>query len=255
VSVRTLVADDEPLARKRLIRLLENEPDAELVAATSTGLETVEAVRVHAPDLLFLDVQMPGLDGFGVLAALGGDQPAAVIFVTAYDAYAIQAFDANALDYLLKPFDADRFHRAFDRAKDRLRRNEAGPPPAQLASLLESLTRSRTTAERLAIRAEGRVYFLRVQDIDWIETAGNYVRLHAGKTAHLLRESLSSLETRLDRERFLRVHRTTILNVERLRELQPWFSGEFIAILHDGTRLKVSRGYRDRVANWLGQTL
>ena len=155
----------------------------------------------------------------------------------------------------MKPFDADRFHRAFARAQDRLRRNQAGPPPAQLAALLEALTRSRTTAERLAIRAEGRVYFLRVQDIDWIETAGNYVRLHAGKTAHLLRETLSSLETRLDRDRFLRVYRTTILNVERLRELQPWFSGEFIAILHDGTRLKVSRGYRGRVADWLGQTL
>ena len=255
MSVRTLLVDDEPLARKRLVRLLEQEPEAELVAACGTGLEAVEAVRRHTPDLLFLDVQMPGLDGFGVLEALGEDSPPAVVFVTAFDAYAIQAFEANALDYLLKPFDADRFHRAFQRAEDRLRRPEAGATPPQLAALLESLYRQRTTAERLAIRAEGRVYFVRVADIDWIEAASNYVRLHSGKTSHLLRESLSSLEARLDPERFLRIHRTTIINVERLRELQPWFSGEFIAILQDGTRLKVSRGYRDRVARWLGQSL
>jgi two-component system LytT family response regulator len=255
VKLRALIADDEPLARRRLERLLEQEPEAELVAACGSGPDAVEAVKLHAPDLLFLDVQMPDLDGFGVLEALGNDIPPAVIFVTAFDAYAIQAFEANALDYLLKPFDADRFHRAFQRAEERIRRPGPEAAPAQLAQLLESLTRQRTTAERLAIRAEGRVYFVRVADIDWIETASNYVRLHSGKTSHLLRESLSSLETRLDPERFLRIHRTTIVNVERLRELQPWFSGEFIAILQDGTRLKVSRGYRDRVARWLGQAL
>ncbi|HEY7683480.1 MAG TPA: LytTR family DNA-binding domain-containing protein [Gemmatimonadales bacterium] len=255
MKVRALVADDEPLARRRLIRLLQQEPDAELVAVCGTGIEAVAAVRHHHPDLLFLDVQMPGLDGFAVVEALGADAPPAVVFVTAYDAYAIQAFEANALDYLLKPFDAERFQRAFERARERLRRPEAGTAPAQLAALFESLARPRTTAERLAIRAEGRVYFVRVADIDWIETASNYVRLHSGKTSHLLRESLSSLVTRLDPERFLRIHRTTVVNVERLRELQPWFSGEFIAILQDGTRLKVSRGYRDRVARWLGQSL
>ncbi len=255
MTVRTLVADDEPLARRRLVRLLERESDAELVAACGTGLDAVEAVKRYTPDLLFLDVQMPGMDGFGVLEALGPDIPPAVVFVTAFDAYAIQAFDANALDYLLKPFDADRFHRTFQRAQDRLRRPDSGGAPAQLTALLESLTRQRNTAERLAIRTDGRVYFVRVADIDWIETASNYVRLHSGKASHLLRESMSSLETRLDPERFLRIHRTTVVNVERLRELQPWFSGEFIAILQDGTRLKVSRGYRDRVARWLGQTL
>ena len=255
MRVRTLLADDEPIARKRLVRLLEQEPDAELVAACGTGPEAVEAVRLHAPDLLFLDVQMPGLDGFGVLEALGPATPPAVVFVTAFDAYAVQAFEANALDYLLKPFDADRFHRTFQRAEERLRRPGPGTEPGQLTALLETLRRQRTMAERLAIRSDGRVTFVRVADIDWIEAASNYVRLHAGKTSHLLRESLSSLETRLDPERFLRIHRTTILHVERLRELQPWFSGEFIAILQDGTRLKVSRGYRDRVARWLGQTL
>jgi two-component system, LytTR family, response regulator len=255
MRVRTLIADDEPLARRRLARLLAAEPEAELVATCSTGSEAVEAVRLRNPELVFLDVQMPGLDGFGVLESLGPAIPPAVIFVTAFDIYAIQAFEANALDYLLKPFDAERFHRAFQRATERLRRPGTETGAAQLTQLLESLNRQRPGTERLAIRADGRVYFLRVADIDWIETASNYVRLHSGKTLHLLREPLSSLETRLDPERFLRIHRTTIVNMERLRELQPWFSGEFIAILQDGTRLKVSRGYRDRVARWLGQTL
>jgi two-component system LytT family response regulator len=255
MTVRTLIADDEPLARRRLVRLLEHEPDAELVAACATGPEALEAVKAHEPDLIFLDVQMPGMDGFGVLESLGTQAPRAVVFVTAFDAYAIQAFEANALDYLLKPFDADRFHRAFERARDRLRRPEQAAAPEQLTALLENLTRQRTSAERLAIRADGRVYFVRVSDIDWIETASNYVRLHSGKSSHLLRESLASLETRLNPEQFLRIHRTTVVNIERLRELQPWFSGEYIAILHDGTRLKVSRGYRDRVARWLGRSL
>ena len=225
------------------------------VATCSTGPEAVEAVRLQSPELVFLDVQMPGLDGFGVLESLGPAMPPAVVFVTAFDTYAIQAFEANALDYLLKPFDVERFHRPSHRATERLRRPGIEPGPAQLTQLLESLTRPRPGTERLAIRADGRVYFLRVADIDWIETASNYVRLHSGKTSHLLRESLSSLETRLDPDRFLRIHRTTIVNMERLRELQPWFSGEFVAILQDGTRLKVSRGYRDRVARWLVQTL
>lgn len=247
MTIRTLVADDEPLARRRLARLLEQEPAAELVAACASGTEAVEAARRLMPDLLFLDVQMPGLDGFGVLEALGSRVPPAVVFVTAFDTYAIQAFEANALDYLLKPFDADRLHRAFHRVAERLRRPDA-EPPAQLTQLLETLKRQQAVVERLAIRTDGRVYFVRVADVDWIESSSNYVRLHTGKQSHLLRESLANLEARLDPARFLRIHRTTILNVERLRELQPWFSGEFIAILTDGTRLKVSRGYRDRVA-------
>ncbi len=252
MTVRILVADDEPMARRRLARLLEQEPGAELVAACGSGTEAVEAVRRHSPDLLFLDVQMPGLDGFGVLEALGPATPPAVVFVTAFDTYAIQAFETNALDYLLKPFDAERLHRAFQRAEERLRRPEDGGP-SQLAQLLETLQRQQAVVERLAIRADGRVHFVKVADVDWIESASNYVRLHTGKVSHQLRESLGSIETRLDPARFLRIHRTTIVNVERIRELQPWFSGEFVAILQDGTRLKVSRGYRDRVARLVGR--
>jgi two-component system, LytTR family, response regulator len=255
MTVRVVVADDEPLARRRLVRLLEEEPDAELVSACANGAEAVEAIRSRAPDVLFLDVQMPALDGFGVLASLRDTPVPAVVFVTAHDSYALQAFEANALDYLLKPFDAERFHRAYLRAKERLRTPAADPKAEKLAELLESLARPRAGADRIAVRSDGKVYFVRAADIDYIEAASNYVRLHTGKTEHLLRESLTSIEGRLDPARFLRIHRTTIINVERIRELQPWFSGEFIAILTDGTRLKVSRGYRDRVSRWLGQSL
>jgi two-component system LytT family response regulator len=252
MSVRVVVADDEPIARKRLTRLLESEADAELVCACANGLETLDAIRRHGPDLLFLDVQMPGLDGFGVLSALR-EPPPAVVFVTAHDTYALQAFEANALDYLLKPFDAERFHRAYQRARDRLRLPQSGLEAGRLTDLLEQLARPKL--DRIAVRTDGRVYFVRITDIDWVETAGNYVRLHTGKTEHLLREPLASLEGRLDPVRFIRIHRTRLVNAERIKEMQPWFSGEFILILHDGTRLKVSRGYRDRLARWLGQTL
>jgi two-component system LytT family response regulator len=255
MTVRVVVADDEPLARRRLVRLLEEEPDAELVSACANGAEAVEAIRLRAPDVLFLDVQMPALDGFGVLASLRDTPVPAVVFVTAHDSYALQAFEANALDYLLKPFDAERFHRAYLRAKERLRTPAADPNAEKLAELLETLARPRAGADRIAVRSDGKVYFVRAADIDYIEAASNYVRLHTGKNEHLLRESLTSIEGRLDPARFLRIHRTTIINVERIRELQPWFSGEFIAILTDGTRLKVSRGYRDRVSRWLGQSL
>jgi two-component system LytT family response regulator len=186
---------------------------------------------------------------------VGPDTPLAAVPLTAFYVDAIKAFGANALDYLLTPFDADRFHRTFTRTQDRLRRPDSGGAPAQLTALLERLTRKRNTAERLAIRTDGRGSLVRVADIDWLETASNYVRLHSGKTSHLLlRESVSGLEARLDPERFLRIHRTTAVNVERQRELRPWFSGEFIAIVPNGTRLNVSRGDRDCVARWLGQT-
>lgn len=249
---RVILVDDEAPARSLIREYLEAHPDIEVVAECENGFEAVKRCGELGPDLLFLDVQMPGLDGFGVLEALGPATPPAVVFVTAFDTYAIQAFETNALDYLLKPFDAERLHRAFQRAEERLRRPEDGGP-SQLAQLLETLQRQQAVVERLAIRADGRVHFVKVADVDWIESASNYVRLHTGKVSHQLRESLGSIETRLDPARFLRIHRTTIVNVERIRELQPWFSGEFVAILQDGTRLKVSRGYRDRVARLVGR--
>jgi two-component system LytT family response regulator len=238
--LRVLVADDEPLGRQRLVRLLEQEPDAELVSVCADGQSARAAIRRHDPDLLFLDVEMPALDGFGVLRELGGSERPAVVFVTAHAHYALQAFDAQALDYLLKPFDEERFHRAYVRARDRL---TARPPAA-----------GPEVPERLAVKNDGRVTFVRTAEIDWIEAASNYVRLHVGRESHLIRESMTGIEARLSAGRFLRIHRTAIVNLDRLRELQPWFSGEYIAILADGTRLKVSRGYREAVQHWLGQS-
>jgi len=237
--LRVLVADDEPLGRQRLVRLLEQEPDADLVSVCADGQSARAAIRRHDPDLLFLDVEMPALDGFGVLRELGGSARPAVVFVTAHAHYALRAFDAQALDYLLKPFDEERFHRAYVRARDRLAARGTAAPEVP---------------ERLAVKNDGRVTFVRTADIDWIEAASNYVRLHVGRETHLIRESMAGIEARLSPGRFLRIHRTMIVNLERLRELQPWFSGEYIAILSDGTRLKVSRGYREAVQRWLGQS-
>jgi two-component system, LytTR family, response regulator len=237
--LRVLVADDEPLGRQRLVRLLEQEPDAELVSVCADGQSTRAAIRRHDPDLLFLDVEMPALDGFGVLRELGGAERPAVVFVTAHAHYALRAFDAQALDYLLKPFDEERFHRAYARARDRLVARGAATPEVP---------------ERLAVKNDGRVTFVRTADIDWIEAASNYVRLHVGRETHLIRESMTGIEARLSPGRFLRIHRTMIVNLDRLRELQPWFSGEYVAILADGTRLKVSRGYREAIQRWLGQS-
>jgi two-component system LytT family response regulator len=242
--VSVIVADDEPLGRQRLVRLLEREPDAQVVAVCADGVTALSAVRRHNPDLLFLDVQMPSLDGFGLLREMGGNGRPAVVFVTAHDHYALQAFEANALDYLLKPFDEERFHRAYLRARERL-----APPPERDPSSAEE----NAHPDRLAVKREGTVYFVKIADVDWVEAASNYVRLHTGRETHLLRESMTGIGARLDPRRFLRIHRTAIVNVDRIRELQPWFSGEYVLILQDGTKLKVSRGYREVITRWLGK--
>jgi two-component system LytT family response regulator len=242
--VSVIVADDEPLGRQRLVRLLEREPDAQVVAVCADGVTALSAVRRHNPDLLFLDVQMPSLDGFGLLREVGGNGRPAVVFVTAHDHYALQAFEANALDYLLKPFDEERFHRAYLRARERLARPAEREAPA---------AEEGAHPDRLAVKREGTVYFVKIADVDWVEAASNYVRLHTGRETHLLRESMTGIGARLDPRRFLRIHRTAIVNVDRIRELQPWFSGEYVLILQDGTKLKVSRGYREVITRWLGK--
>jgi two-component system LytT family response regulator len=244
IPVSVVVADDEPLGRQRIVRLLAQEPDAHVVAVCADGATALAAVRRHNPDLLFLDVQMPSLDGFSVIRQTSAGGRPAVIFVTAHDQYALQAFDADALDYLLKPFDEERFHRAYVRARERLHR-PAEPEPAAADEGMHP--------DRLAVKREGTVYFVKIADVDWVEAASNYVRLHTGRETHLLRESMTGIGARLDPRRFLRIHRTAIVNVDRIRELQPWFSGEYIVILQDGTKLKVSRGYRDVVTRWLGK--
>jgi two-component system LytT family response regulator len=253
VSIRTLIVDDEPLARQRVLRLLREEPDVEVIGEAGDGGEAVAAIRADKPDLVFLDVQMPVLDGFGVLEALGEDDLPAVIFVTAYDRFALRAFEYNALDYLLKPFDRERFRKALERARAHLGRARDREETHQLLGAAAEYKSGGAVLERLVIKSSGRVFFLRVEEIDWIEAAGNYVRLHVGKEAHLLRDTMSSLEARLDAKRFLRIHRSTIANIECIQELQPLFHGDYVVILRDGTQLNLSRGYRQRLNEVFGK--
>jgi two-component system LytT family response regulator len=255
--VRALIVDDEPLARQRLRTLLKGESDIDIVGECSDGHEAVAAVRELKPDLLFLDVQMPVLDGFGVLEVLGPEQLPAVIFVTAYDLYAIRAFEVNALDYLLKPFDRDRFRKALSRAREQITK-ESSSSGEQLGALLDEVQTARGgrhTLERLVIKSGGRVFFLRAEEIDWIEAAGNYLRLHVGNDMHLLRDTMNNLEARLHPDKFLRIHRSTMVNLERVKELQPWFHGDYKVILLDGTELTLSRSYRPKLKSLLGESI
>jgi two-component system LytT family response regulator len=242
--IRTLIVDDEPLARDRIRSMLAAEPDLEVVGECSDGRQAAQAIREKSPDLLFLDIQMPEMDGFEVLAEAGDAPVKAVIFVTAYDHYAIKAFEVNALDYLLKPFDRHRFQTALGRARERLRA-EKNLLPEQLAAALRELEAGRRHPERILVRSLGRIHFVKVGEISWVEAAGNYVKLHVGSDVHLLRETMQALEARLDPERFLRIHRSTMVNIDRIKELQPLFHGDYVVILKDGTQLTMSRGYRE----------
>jgi len=248
VKIRTLIVDDEPLARQRLRNLLHADPEIDMVGECGNGQEALAALQHYHPDLMFLDVQMPVLDGFGVLEALGETSLPVIIFVTAHDRYALKAFEVHALDYLLKPFDKSRFADALKRAKDQVKKDRNGAVDQRLLDLLQERARG---AQRLMVKSAGRVTFVRTEDIDWIEAAGNYVRLHAGKEDHLHRESMSGLEAKLDQKRFVRIHRSTIVNVERIHELQPAFHGDYIIILHNGTELALSRNYRDNLKSVL----
>jgi two-component system LytT family response regulator len=251
--IRTLIVDDEPLARERLRTLLQHESDVEVIGECADGRQAVTAITADAPDLVFLDIQMPVLDGFGVLQALDDRPLPAVVFVTAYDQYALRAFDVHALDYLLKPFTARRFQKALQRARDELVREEGQTSSLEkrLMNLLDDLNGEKKHPKRLVVKASGRVYFLKVDEIDWIEAEGNYVRLHVGANSHLLRETMKGMEAALDPDRFIRIHRSTIVNTERIRELQPLFHGEYAVILQDGTRLVASRGPENRLRKML----
>ena len=252
-KIRTLVVDDEPIARERILSLLQQEDDVEVIGECSDGLQAVSAIQHHSPDLVFLDVQMPGADGFGVIDAVGADRMPTVIFVTAYDEYALRAFEVHALDYLLKPFGRDRFQEALKHVRESLDRRRAGDLGRRLLALVNDIKPERPKLERLVVKSGGRVFFLRTDEIDWIEAAGNYVRLHLGDESHLFRETMNRMETRLDTRRFARIHRSRIVNTERIKELQPWFNGEYVVILRNGTRLPLSRGYRDRLQEQLGK--
>jgi two-component system, LytTR family, response regulator len=254
-KVRTLIVDDEPLARERIRHLLEGEADIEVLGECEDGVTALAAIRDQDPDLVFLDVQMPELDGFEVLAQLDPARLPAIIFVTAHDQFALRAFEVHALDYLLKPFDLERFQGALTRARQWLDRRKQETVDTRLAALLTELRNPATgkLQDRIAVKAAGRVILVKTEEIDWVEAADNYVNLHVGSAAHLLRETMNSFEQRLPPDRFLRISRSTIVNLDRVRELQPLFHGEYAVILADGTRLSLSRGYRDRLSVLLGK--
>jgi two-component system LytT family response regulator len=250
--LRAIVADDEPMGRQRLVRMLQAEPDVEVIEACATGEQAAEAIRVHEPDVAFLDVQMPGFDGFEVVGATDGYRPA-FIFVTAHDHYAVRAFEVNAVDYLLKPFDQARLRAALLRVRERPA-GSAVPSPEQVMALLERLSTGQPRGvERLVVRTPEKAFFLKTESIDWIEAAGKYVHLHVGKATHLLRGSMAGLEQQLDPGRFIRVSRSAIVNIDRIQEVQPWFQGDFVIILQDRTRLTSTRGYRDQLQRLLGK--
>jgi two-component system LytT family response regulator len=268
--MRVLIVDDEPIARRRISRLLKLEDDVEVVSEVGSGTDAVAAIREQRPDLVFLDVQMPDLDGFGVVSALGEPEAMpAIVFVTAYNEYAVKAFDVNAVDYVLKPFDGERFRSAFQRARSTLEQKNSAEAGRRIKALLEEVlgeqrAQALTAAganggavaapvnvprarylDRLMVKHDGRVFFLKVSDVDWFEASGNYVRVHVGRVSHLIRETMHGIEAQLDPNLFARIHRAVIVNMDRIRELQPWFAGDYIVILRDGRQLKLSRTYRE----------
>lgn len=251
--LRAVVVDDELLGRRGIVSRLAGSPEVEVVAQCANGKQAIEAVRRHRPDLLFLDIQMPGLDGFEVLDALPGDTRPHVIFVTAYDRHAVRAFQVHALDYLLKPIDDARFDESVRRAIETIRRDRDGDVGRRIAALVGEMLAGRgersggAPAARFAVRLKGKVVFVRHADVDWVEAEGDYVRLHAGPNSWLLRETLSAVEGALSSRRFLRIHRSTIVNVDRIRELRPFDNGDYTVILRDATALRASRTHRDAI--------
>lgn len=269
-AIRVLIVDDEPLAHESIRLLLERYEGIVVVGACESGAEAIAGVEQQAPDIVFLDIELGDMNGFDVLAALDPTTaPPVTVFVTAYDAHAIRAFEVNALDYLLKPFDDERFHLAVERAMGRVRENRLGDYGDRLLALLQALGRGgsgigtgtdggggrgiRRFPEKLAVRSTGRVAFVPCEEIDWIGAAGSYVELHTATRTHLMRETMARLEEQLDPGCFARIHRSTIVNVGRIRELKPHRRGEYHVILRDGTRLKLSRTYRDRLDLLLGR--
>lgn len=252
VPIRTLIVDDMPPARRRLRRHLEQVQDFEIVGECGDGASAIETIRSLRPDLVFLDVQMPEIDGFGVIAALEPAQRPAILFVTAHDEHALRAFEVHALDYLLKPFDAERFESALQRARDLLRGRSGGGIDPRLDALLAQLRPQERWLRRVAVKTRGRTRVVSVDDIDWIGAEGNYLCLHVGDEQHLIRETMNAFEQQLDPQCFVRIHRSTIVNLDRVRELTPLFNADQCVLLKDGTELTLSRSYHDRVKALLG---
>jgi len=253
-KIKTLIVDDEPLARRSLRLLLERDSQIEILGECRNGKEAVKAIETSRPDLIFLDIQMPEMDGFDVIERVGAEHVQAVVFVTAFDQYALKAFEVHALDYLLKPYDDLRFSQALQRAKLQIESREISKVSKRLLALLEEResqksisTSAKPYLTRLMIKLASRVVLLKVDDIDWIEADGNYAKLHVGRKAHLLREKMHDLEAQLDPQRFVRIHRSIIVNLERIKELHPHFNGDYVVVLEDGRQLKLSRSRREQL--------
>jgi len=242
--LRTIIADDESLARKKLRILLSSEPEVQIVAECSTGKQTLAALRANQPDLLLLDIRMPDMDGFGVLRAIPEDDMPVVIFTTAYDQYAVKAFEAHALDYLLKPFDQERLHHAINRARAEFLKTRDRETTCRILDFLTQTKPEPQVGGRLAFRTGGRVVFLELDEIDWLSAASNYVTLKVGAESYLIREGIGQISERLDPNKFVRIHRSTIVNVQRIKQVEAVNSGEYIVVLKDGKQLSCSRGYR-----------
>ena len=261
--LRALIVDDERLARETLRLLLENHKQVEIVGECENGRDAVATLQREKLDLVFLDIQMPEMNGFEVIENVGADKMPVVIFVTAYDQYALQAFEAQALDYLLKPFDDERFEQALERATERIRQQHVGELSTKLVDLISSRTdpeslqannepQTGAYLQRIMIKERGSMFFIKVEEVDWVEAAGDYVSIHAGAKAHLLRETMSGLMKKLDPRQFVRIHRSSIVKVDSIRELKPYFHGDYIIILKNGKELKLSRRYWDQVEKVLG---
>jgi two-component system LytT family response regulator len=261
--VRVLVVDDEPLARSGIADLVTRDPELTVVGQCGDGESAVAAIRELTPDLVLLDIQMPEMDGFQVIQKVGPDRMPAVIFITAYDQFAVRAFEVHAMDYLLKPFDDERFSAAIARTKRAIRDDEVGQLSQRLLGLLETTRRGELPVAgagqpyltRLVVKNAGKVNFVRVDEIDWIEAADYYVRIHVARKSHLLRETMSALEEQLDPARFFRVHRSAIINLDRLVEIQPYFHGEHVLVLQDGSKLKLSRSRKEKLEAVLRQSI
>ena len=245
MSLRVIIVDDEPLARERVRTFLADEPDIEIAAECADGAEAVEQIEKLKPDVVFLDVQMPRLNGFEVLEAIGADAMPAVVFTTAHDDHAIRAFEVSAVDYLLKPFKQPRFRKALERVRAQTKTGKDGAPDSQLSTLLSQWREASGGGPRVLVKSPDRILFLKPEEIDHIEACGNYVVLHSGKEKHIVRETMTAMESRLSSSGFMRINRSVILNLSRIKELQPMAAGEYVVILKTGMRLNMTCSLRD----------
>ncbi|MFA6456400.1 MAG: LytTR family DNA-binding domain-containing protein [Bacteroidota bacterium] len=254
--IRAIIVDDEPLAREKVQLFAKDETDIEIVDICSNGHEAITSYQKLKPDLFFLDIQMPEMNGFDVLKHITTHPLPGIIFITAFDEFALRAFEFHALDYLLKPYDRERFHKAVGHARETiLSRSQSEVTTEQIKALLESVKSAPAALDRLVVKTNGKIIFLRMEEIDWMEAAGNYVKLHVGNESHLVRETMNKLEEQLHPQKFIRIHRSTIINIEKIKELQPYFNGEYKVILQNNTQVILSRGFRENFTKVFGKPL